>query len=62
MVVGAVGDAVTALVGRHGRPLRAADMTDRFRRGMLTLGAATRRAGREWLRATIAELTTDTDG
>ncbi|AHH15561.1 putative transcriptional regulator, PadR family [Nocardia nova SH22a] len=40
----------------QGRPLRAADMTDRFRRGMLTLGAATRRADKEWLRTQIAEL------
>ncbi|MEU6579601.1 PadR family transcriptional regulator [Nocardia sp. NPDC046763] len=40
----------------QGRPLRAAEMTDRFRRGMLTLGAATRRADKEWLRTQIAEL------
>ncbi|NKY85137.1 PadR family transcriptional regulator [Nocardia veterana] len=39
-----------------GRPLRAADMTDRFRRGMLTLAAATRRADKQWLRAEIAAL------
>lgn len=40
-----------------GRPLRAAEMSDRFRRGMLTLAAATSRADRAWLRATIADLT-----
>ncbi len=40
----------------QGRPLRAAEMNDRFRRGMLTLGAATRRADKEWLRTQIAEL------
>ncbi|SHF64990.1 PadR family transcriptional regulator [Streptoalloteichus hindustanus] len=40
----------------RGRPLRAADMTDRFRRGMLTLAGATSRADRAWLRQTIAEL------
>ncbi|MBF6331212.1 PadR family transcriptional regulator [Nocardia transvalensis] len=40
----------------QGRPLRAAEMTDRFRRGMLTLAAATRKADKEWLRAEIADL------
>jgi hypothetical protein len=40
----------------HGRPMRAAEMTDRFRKGMLTMGAATRRADKEWLRRIIAEL------
>jgi DNA-binding PadR family transcriptional regulator len=39
-----------------GRPLRAADMSDRFRKGMLTLAAATSRADRAWLEATIADL------
>ncbi|WP_028934151.1 PadR family transcriptional regulator [Pseudonocardia spinosispora] len=41
---------------RDGAPLRAADMADRFRRAMLTLAAATSRADRAWLEATIAEL------
>ncbi|MCP2168774.1 PadR family transcriptional regulator [Goodfellowiella coeruleoviolacea] len=40
----------------QGRPLRARDMTDRFRRGMLTLAGATSRADRAWLVRTIAEL------
>ncbi|MEV0087694.1 PadR family transcriptional regulator [Saccharopolyspora sp. NPDC050642] len=40
----------------QGRPLRAADMPDRFRRGMLTLAGATSRADRDWLDRTIAEL------
>jgi len=39
-----------------GRPLRAAEMGDRFRKGMLTLAAATSRADRAWLEGTIAEL------
>jgi DNA-binding PadR family transcriptional regulator len=46
----------------RGRPRRAAEMTDRYRRGMLTLGAATRKADKEWLRATIAELEAELDG
>jgi hypothetical protein len=37
-------------------------MTDRYRRGMLTLGAATRKADKEWLRATIAELEAELAG
>lgn len=40
----------------HGRPRRAVEMTDRYRKGMLALGAVTRKADKEWLRATIAEL------
>lgn len=39
-----------------GRPLRAAEMSDRFRKGMLTLAAGTSRADRAWLEATIADL------
>jgi DNA-binding PadR family transcriptional regulator len=39
-----------------GRPLRAAEMRDRFRKGMLTLAAVTSRADRAWLEATIADL------
>lgn len=41
---------------RDGTPLRAADLTDQFRKGMLTLAAATSRADRDWLENTIAEL------
>ncbi|MEC3918405.1 PadR family transcriptional regulator [Nocardia sp. CDC160] len=40
----------------QGRPLKAAEMPDRFRRGMLTLAAATANADKEWLRAEIADL------
>lgn len=39
-----------------GRPMRAAEMTDRFREGMMSLAAVTKRADMEWLRDTIAEL------
>ncbi|WP_369184715.1 PadR family transcriptional regulator [Streptomyces sp. Y1] len=39
-----------------GKPVRATEMDDRFRRGMLTLAAGTSRADRAWLRETIAEL------
>lgn len=39
-----------------GRPLRAAEMNDRFRKGMLTLAAGTSRADRAWLETTIADL------
>lgn len=39
-----------------GRPLRAAEMSDRFRKGMLTLAAGTSRADRAWLETTIADL------
>ncbi|MFE3730402.1 hypothetical protein [Nocardia sp. NPDC059154] len=42
-----------------GKPLRAADMTDRFRKGMLTLAAATSRADRARLESTIADLVPD---
>ncbi|KAA5834370.1 PadR family transcriptional regulator [Saccharopolyspora hirsuta] len=45
-----------------GRPLRAADMTDRFRRGMLTIAAATSRADAAWLRKTLAELEQEAGG
>jgi DNA-binding PadR family transcriptional regulator len=40
----------------NGRPLRVRDMTDRFRRGMLQLAAATSKADRIWLESTIADL------
>lgn len=40
----------------NGRPLRTAEMNDRFRKGMLTLAAATSRADRTWLETTIADL------
>ncbi|MBF9133507.1 helix-turn-helix transcriptional regulator [Plantactinospora sp. S1510] len=39
-----------------GRPLRAAEMTDRFRRGMLSLAAVTKKSDMQWLREVIAEL------
>ncbi|MGC0418143.1 PadR family transcriptional regulator [Embleya sp. AB8] len=39
-----------------GRPLRAAETADPFRKGMLTLAAATSRADRAWLEAMIATL------
>ncbi|WP_405753840.1 PadR family transcriptional regulator [Streptomyces sp. NBC_00144] len=39
-----------------GRPLRAGEMTDRFRRGMLQLAHATSKADHAWLERTIAEL------
>ncbi|GAA3729603.1 PadR family transcriptional regulator [Streptomyces tremellae] len=44
----------------HGRPLRADEMTDRFRRGMLATAAATAHADVEWLRSVIAELEAET--
>lgn len=40
----------------NGRPLRAADMTDRFRRGMIATAAVTKKADVQWLREVIAEL------
>jgi DNA-binding PadR family transcriptional regulator len=40
----------------EGRPLRVRDMTDRFRRGMLQLAAASSKADRAWLEKTVAEL------
>ncbi|MFE2374324.1 PadR family transcriptional regulator [Streptomyces sp. NPDC059398] len=43
-----------------GRPLRARDMIDRFRHGMLQLAHATSKADRAWLERTVAELTCDT--
>lgn len=43
-----------------GRPIRAEEMTDRFRRGMLTIARATTRADVRWLRDTIAELESET--
>lgn len=39
-----------------GRPLRAAEMTDRFRKGMLSLAAVTKKTDMQWLRKVIAEL------
>jgi DNA-binding PadR family transcriptional regulator len=39
-----------------GRPVRAAEMTDRFRRGMLSAAAATKKADLLWLRQVIADL------
>ncbi|MFG2832484.1 PadR family transcriptional regulator [Streptomyces sp. NPDC048434] len=42
-----------------GRPLRAREMTDHFRRGMLQLANATSRADRAWLERTIGELVCD---
>jgi DNA-binding PadR family transcriptional regulator len=42
-----------------GRPLRARDMTDRFRRGMLQLAGATSKADHTWLERTITELERD---
>lgn len=39
-----------------GRPMRAAEMTDRFRKAMLTLAATTKKADMEWLRTTIEDL------
>ena len=41
---------------KDGRPLRAAEMDDPFRKGMITLAAGTSRADRAWLEATIADL------
>ncbi|GAA3548961.1 PadR family transcriptional regulator [Nonomuraea rosea] len=43
----------------QGRPMRAVEMTDRFRRGMLSMAAATKRADMEWLRTEIAALEAD---
>lgn len=40
----------------RGRPLRAAEMTDRFRKGMLSMAAAIKRVDMEWLRKEIADL------
>ncbi|MFI6323897.1 PadR family transcriptional regulator [Nonomuraea sp. NPDC050556] len=39
------------------RPVKAEEVTDRFRRGMLLIARATGTAEREWLRQTIGELT-----
>ncbi|MDI2131052.1 PadR family transcriptional regulator [Yinghuangia seranimata] len=39
-----------------GKPLRAEQFDDPFRRGMLTLARATSKSDRTWLRETIAEL------
>lgn len=41
-----------------GRPLRAAEVTDRYRKGMLVMARAQSRAEREWLTSTLAELET----
>lgn len=46
----------------RGRPMRSAEMTDRFRRGMLTIAAATKRADMDWLRTEIAALEATTAG
>jgi DNA-binding PadR family transcriptional regulator len=46
----------------RGRPLRAEEMTDRFRRGMLATAAATKHADVQWLRAVIAELEAEITG
>jgi hypothetical protein len=40
----------------EGRPIRAEETTDRFRRGMLITARATAKADVRWLRDTIAEL------
>lgn len=39
-----------------GKAVRAAEMSDRFRKGMITLAAGTSRADRAWLETTIADL------
>ncbi|WP_194924020.1 PadR family transcriptional regulator [Catenulispora pinisilvae] len=49
-------DAPGSFFYDDGRPLRVRDMTDRFRRGMLQLAAASSKADRAWLEKTIAEL------
>lgn len=54
--VGPVTEAGESDGERPVPPLRAAEMTDRFRRGMLTLARETKRADMGWLRETIAEL------
>jgi hypothetical protein len=46
----------------RGRPLRADEMTDRFRRGMLATASATKHADVQWLRAVIAELEAEITG
>ncbi|WP_308117313.1 PadR family transcriptional regulator [Streptomyces fuscigenes] len=46
----------------QGRPLRADEMADRFRRGMITTAAAAKRADVQWLRAVIAELEAEIAG
>jgi DNA-binding PadR family transcriptional regulator len=43
-----------------GRPMRAEEMSDRFRRGLLLTARATARADVRWLRDTIAELESET--
>lgn len=45
-----------------GRPLRAAELTDRFRRGMLATAAAARRSDMRWLRGVIAEIEGEVGG
>ncbi|MEV5746720.1 PadR family transcriptional regulator [Actinoallomurus sp. NPDC052308] len=45
-----------------GRPLRAVEMTDRFRRGMLSIAAETKRADMRWLRQIITELEQEAGG
>jgi DNA-binding PadR family transcriptional regulator len=39
-----------------GRPLRAAEATDRYRKGMLVMARAQSKAERDWLTSTLAEL------
>jgi DNA-binding PadR family transcriptional regulator len=39
-----------------GRPVRAAEATDRYRKGMLIMARAQSKAEREWLTSTLAEL------
>ncbi|MBO2448560.1 PadR family transcriptional regulator [Actinomadura barringtoniae] len=43
------------------RPIRAVEMTDRFRKAMLTLAATTKKADMEWLRTTIKDLSDTAD-
>ncbi|WP_052443276.1 hypothetical protein [Streptacidiphilus neutrinimicus] len=39
-----------------GRPLRAAEVPDRYRRGMLVMARAQSKAERDWLTSELAEL------
>ncbi|MET9339525.1 PadR family transcriptional regulator [Nonomuraea sp. NPDC003804] len=50
-------DRPTSFFYEDGRPLRAEETPDPFHRGMLLIARATGTAERDWLRATIAELT-----
>lgn len=49
-------EAPASFFHRDGRPERAADQTDVFRRGMLTVARATSHAEKAWLRETLADL------